>query len=140
MEHKHYNLMGKGELNYFLVKREELENGNFREVSINGWTFFYQGTPLPETLPNYPEGLPEIKVFEAYRLIGNSPEGIIAQRVKNKEMKGCLVNIVRNEITDALIALETSEEPSRTHMRIMRERYGSDLDSDGLDLIGFPDE
>ena len=25
MEHKHYNLMGKGELNYFLVKREELE-------------------------------------------------------------------------------------------------------------------
>lgn len=132
--------MGKSELNYLVVSRDYLDKGNFREVSIKDWKFLYRGTPLPEALPNYPEGLPDIIVLEAYRVIGKSPDGLIVQKVKNKAMKGCLTNILREEITDALIALEESEEPSRTHVRIMRKRYGSNLSSDGLDLIGFPDE
>ena len=126
------------ESNRFEISREYLKNGNFREVSVKDLTFVYRGTPLPDALLS--ENIPDIEVFEAYRLIEKSPRGFIVQKVRNNEMKGCLTDIIRKEIIAASIALRISEEPCIRYIKRMRRKFGSDLNSDGLDLIGFPDE
>ncbi len=130
------DIIDENEYGSFLAKKEYFKG--FRSVFIgtkgDQRLYFFRGEELPIDSP---------RILEAYHVIKQTPDGMLIRKVKNKDMAQLLKDSLEGNILEEIEAqneLLESELASRRHIRIMRKRFGSDLYSDGLRTIGFPNE
>ena len=139
MVQKRY-VIEENEYGSFMAKREAFEG--FRRILIgtseDQRLYLYRSEELPFTSEGYNNSL---KVLEAYHVIKQTPDGVLVRKIKKNDMAQLLKDSLEGNILEEIEAqneLSESERESRRHMRIMRKRFGSDLDSDGLRTMGFP--